>query len=418
MRKNRGIYRGSICAAALLAALAFTANLTVFASRSSFSKGYGFGPDVSAMKKADESLNGMIFDGTEMKTGDYILPEGGIPNFSTYYNGINNIFVWQEYTKDGVKSYRKVYGGGGTYNGCYNYAENGNCAMNKSTPSITAFTNRAVNTQKGGPYIISPDSGYVSYGYYDVKLNDYNELTVLLSSYNELPRTKLQLVQGKAEDSDICEKSVDLITLESSGEVKLFDSNESMGQIINNGYYNNVGSYYVIKYILDARGSILKHSIEIRKYDDNSLIASSKTETIKDMDFDTNDLMGFRLETKDDIANNVGARLALDEFKLVKAESPLGMVTTQSSLQNNKISFCGGDVVFEFDRPIDSSKMWEGSVYALDESGQGVPLTYNVSGKNIIVTFGELEPEAKYTVCFNDILPLTGGGFTGSMDVY
>ncbi len=183
---------------AVLAAIILTTSMNTFAAITSFWAGLRLRPDVSAMKKAGADLDGKVFDGTEMHTGDYILPEDGIKNFTDYYNGLKNMYVWQEYTENGEKNYKKVYGGTGTFAGVYTYAEGCGGALHDGSAYITAFTNQAITENKGGPYIIAAADGYVSYGYYDVDLKGYNKLTMLFSSYSELPGLKLQLVQDKA----------------------------------------------------------------------------------------------------------------------------------------------------------------------------------------------------------------------------
>lgn len=402
---------------AVLAAIILTTSMNTFAAITSFGRGYGFAPDVSAMKKAGAGLDGKVFDGTEMHTGDYILPEDGIKNFTDYYNGLKNMYVWQEYTENGEKNYKKVYGGTGTFAGVYTYAECGG-ALHDGSAYITAFTNQAITENKGGPYIIAAADGYVSYGYYDVDLKGYNKLTMLFSSYSELPQLKLQLVQDKADDSDICEKSFDLAAIEPSGYAKLFDSTETETPIINNGFYNSESSYYIITYILDGRTQNIKHSLTLSKYSDGAVIGEIPMTELSGIDFDVTRPMGFRLEATDKTENSTVAKIALDEFKLEKVPAPLALVTTQESLKNEKISAAGGKVIFSFDNTIDKDALSENSIYAKDADGNTVPVTFKAAGKRIQATFGELKVNSKYTVYFNEIMPAEGSAYTGSIDIY
>lgn len=402
---------------AVLAAIILTTSMNTFASVSSFERGYGFAPDVSAMKKAGADLDGKVFDGSEMHKGDYILPEGGINHYEEYYNGLKNMYVWQEYTENGEINYKKVYGGTGTFVKAYTYAECGG-ALHDGSSYITALTNKAINEKKGGPYIIAAADGYVSYGYYDVDLKGYNKLTMLFSSYSELPELKLQLVQNKADDSDICEKSFDLAAIEPSGYAKLFDSTETETAIVNNGYYNNANTYYVLTYILDGRTQNLKHSVTLSKYSDGEIVGEIPMTELTGVDFDVSRPMGFRLEATDKTQNDKMAKIALDEFKLEKVPAPLALVTTQESLKNEKVSAAGGKVIFSFDNTIDKTALNEESICVKDIDGNTVPVTFKVAGKRIQVTFGELKVNSKYTVYFNEITPAEGSAYTGSIDIY
>ena len=415
----KNLCRNAICIAATTAILINTTALA--ANEDSFSMPYNFLPGVTSIIKAGASLEGQTFDGSVMHAGDYILPIGGISNYKEYYNGISNMYTWEAYDAGGGQtSYRKVYGGGGTYSGWYGYRAGGECAVSDTSSAIrcgrNGYSNGVTGNGKGGPLLITPANERISYGKYNCDINGYNELTFIFVPHEALPETSVELVQGKAADSDTCTKVVKIIDIDDEGNVKLLGSEQVCATIGTTANLWDSNKYIIMKYILDGRSSQLKHSVKLYKNDTNkTLIASKDMTNITGVNISLSEAVGFRVNVTGTVTN---ANLSVDQFKLSKVVAPLGIETTQEQMLEAKVPVSGGPVVFDFDKQINPSSVTDTSVTVTDALGNSVSVSASAADDKITVTFPELQENSKYTVNFTNVLPTEGDGYTGSIDVY
>lgn len=414
----KNLCRNAICIAAssliLINTTAMAANVT------SFTMHYNFMPTVTSLIKASASLDGQTFDGSVMHAGDYILPAGGITHYKEYYNGISNMYTWEAYNSGGQTSYRKVYGGTGTYAGWYIYRDGGEQALSDTSSSVccgrNGYSNGVTGNGSGGPLLIKPVDERISYGRYDCDINGYNELTFIFAPHMALPETSVEIVQGKAADSDTCEKVFKIIDIDDEGNIKLLGSNEASATMGTSTNLWDADQYIIAKYILDGRSSQLKHSIKVYKNDTNkTLLASKDMENITGVQFSLSDAVGFRVNAT---GTKTNAHLAIDQFSLKKISVPLDLETTQEEMLETKVPLSGGSVVFDFNKAINPSSVTNTSVTVTDVRGNSVSVSASATDDKITVVFPTLEENSKYTVNFTNILPTEGGGYTGSIDVY
>ena len=329
---------------------------------------------------------GQVFDGTAVVAGDYIARQTG-GKFGNNV-GANNMFYWREPGDNaGSMSFVKQYGG---YDGYYGYVANGNMCVNYSNAThrfirpkndVDPETVPNNNSKRGVLELSAKDGHAVTFGKYDLNLNGVHVFKARIQGYNQLPTSVLQLVQGKAEDSDECEKVMNIFEWNALGEVRTPASSAPVavgyGCCANgqNSFVQN--KYFDITYVIDTTREKPCSSLEIRFVgnNENRLVSyipmhriSPDAQSMGSFDFSKD--MGIRFKVQKSGGGGAESTLQIKSMSLEKTSTPVvenGIYKSQVRVDNNSGSvFTNGLVIAALYDSRDERIMINGVVNSLE----------------------------------------------------
>ena len=369
---------------------------------------------------------GTEIDGTVVKAGDIVIlknvAEKNLSDYVKNYNGLQNVFTWKENSDGDIE---KLYGGtdSTTFGKFYGYADGfSNYAVNldERPPQLAAANGDYDGT--GGPWDFRPytNKGTITFGHYDLDMQGVSKFTVKFGLHAEGTNNdewatclalSMYLVQGDDGYKKDAAKQLMIYSNDTKSQATLYNGSgeENKFKLPASG----LSDFLTFEFYVDTRDTVPRAKTAL--YDKSgNLKAETDWYTSDELSaFDFTESMGFKLHIQDNKYEKKD-RLRITKFKFEKRQI-LEMVSTQEDMDGIKVPISKGSVSVNFDMNLDSIKLGDERIAVLDENGDNVTFTPTVSGTSLTLTFVTLEPESKYRIIFNGILPIDGDGYFGEI---
>ena len=376
---------------------------------------------------------GQVFEETKVLAGDYIVRESG-GKFGNNV-GANNMFYWREPgSSAGSMNLVKQYGG---YDGYYGYVANGDICVNYSNQTHKFIRpNNAVdpetvagNNNKRGVLELSARDGHaVSFGKYDLDLSKSSVFKARIQGFNQMPKVVLQIVQGKEDNSDVCEKTADILEWNSVGEMRTPASSQPFAT--NCGFMENSGNfsfennkYYDVFVIIDTESSIPTVSLKVVYVgnNENTVIADLPERNLApdgNGKFDFLSDMGIRFKVQKSGGGGQESTLHIKSMSL-KPYVTLKLLTSEDEISSKRISADGtGTQTFIFNNTLDEMSISSRSIRVVDDDGTSYRVKAKVSDNTLTVMYPKLDFNKGYKIVFSGIKDIDGNEFNNEYNIF